>query len=66
MNKLFDKYRENATDEPDLVGVDGTMSYLQHLEVDLEGMDSLAVLEIIQAPTMGEITREGFVSGWQE
>lgn len=66
MEKLFDKYRENASDEPDLVGVDGTMSYLQQLEVDLEGMDSLAVLEIIQAPTMGEITREGFVNGWLE
>jgi DCN1-like protein 1/2 len=42
------------------------MSYLQQLEVDLEGMESLAVLEIIQAPTMGEITREGFVNGWVE
>ncbi len=42
------------------------MSYLQQLEVDLEGMDSLAALEIIQAPTMGEITREGFVNGWTE
>ena len=42
------------------------MTYLQQLDVDLEGMDSLAVLEIIQAPTMGEITREGFVNGWLE
>jgi DCN1-like protein 1/2 len=42
------------------------MGYLQQLEVDLEGMESLAVLEIIQAPTMGEITREGFVNGWVE
>lgn len=42
------------------------MSYLQQLDVDLEGMDSLAVLEIIQAPTMGEIAREGFVNGWLE
>lgn len=64
LNKLFDKYREDAAGEPDLVGVDGTMSYLQQLEVDLEGLDSLAVLEVIQAPTMGEITREGFVNGW--
>ena len=66
MNKLFDQYREKASDEPDLVGVDGTMTYLQQLDVDLEGMDSLAVLEIIQAQTMGEITREGFVNGWLE
>lgn len=66
MNKLFDKYREDAVGEPDAIGVDGTMSYLQHLEVDLEGLESLAALEIIQAPTMGEISREGFVNGWLE
>lgn len=66
LNKLFDKYRENATAEPDLIGVDGTMSYLEDLQINLEGMDSLAALEIIQAPTMGEITRDGFVNGWME
>ena len=64
LNKLFDQYREKASDEPDLVGVDGTMNYLQQLDVDLEGMESLVVLEIIHAPTMGEIAREGFVNGW--
>jgi hypothetical protein len=42
------------------------MEYLQELQIDLEGLDSLAALEIIQAPTMGEITREGFVNGWLE
>lgn len=66
LNKLFDTYRENAAGEADLVGVEGTMSYLTQLEVDLEGLDSLAAFEIIQAPTMGEMTREGFVNGWQE
>lgn len=40
------------------------MGYFEKLGVDLEGMDTLAVLEVIQAPTMGEISREGFVEGW--
>ncbi|KAF3037181.1 Scaffold-type E3 ligase [Didymella heteroderae] len=66
LNKLFDKYRDNATTEPDLIGVDGAMKYLQELEIDFEDIDSLAALEIIQAPTMGEIAREGFVNGWLE
>ncbi|XPS69892.1 Scaffold-type E3 ligase [Ascochyta lentis] len=66
LNKLFDKYREDPAGEPDAIGVEGTMSYLPQLEVDLEGMESLAALEIIQAPTMGEISREGFVNGWLE
>ena len=42
------------------------MGYLQELQVDLEDMDVLAVSEIMQSPTMGEITREGFVNGWSE
>ncbi|KAF1355909.1 DUF298-domain-containing protein [Lizonia empirigonia] len=66
LNKLFDAYREDPAGEPDAIGVEGTMNYLPQLDVDLEGMDSLAALEIIQAPTMGEISREGFVNGWLE
>lgn len=66
LNKLFDKYRDNVTTEPDLIGVDGSMGYLEELGVDLAGMDCFAALEIIQAPSLGEITREGFVNGWLE
>jgi DCN1-like protein 1/2 len=42
------------------------MKYFDETGVDAEGLDSLAVLEIVQAPTMGEMSREGFVNGWQE
>ena len=42
------------------------MKYFQEIDVDVEGLESLAVLEVIQAPTMGEMSREGFVNGWQE
>ena len=66
LNKIFDKYREDAAGEPDTIGIDGTMKYFSDADVDLEGLDSFAVLEIVQAPTMGEINREGFVNGWQE
>lgn len=40
------------------------MKYLSDIGVDIEGLDALAALEIIQAPAMGEMTREGFVDGW--
>lgn len=66
MNKLFDKYRDNAATEPDLIGVGGSMGYLQELGVDLEDVDVLAASEVMQSPTMGEIAREGFVNGWLE
>jgi hypothetical protein len=64
LNKLFDSYRDDAANSPDSIGPDGAMSYFEKLGVDIEGMEALAVMELIQAPTMGEIGREGFVEGW--
>jgi hypothetical protein len=49
-----------------MVGAEGTMQYCSDTKVDLEGLDSLVVHEIVQAPAMAEMTREGFVSGWQD
>lgn len=40
------------------------MAYFEKLSVDVENMEVLVVCEVIQAPTMGEISREGFVDGW--
>ena len=66
LSKVFDKYREDAAEAPDSVGIEGTMKYLTDIAVDLEGLESFAVFEIVQAPAMGEMTRDGFVNGWQE
>ncbi|OAK93940.1 DUF298-domain-containing protein [Phaeosphaeriaceae sp. SRC1lsM3a] len=66
LNKLFDQYREDAKGEPEMVGTDGTMKYFMDVDVDLEGLESFAACEIVQAPAMGEMNREGFVNGWQE
>jgi DCN1-like protein 1/2 len=42
------------------------MKYFTDIDVDLNGLDSFAAHEIVQAPAMGELTREGFVNGWHE
>jgi hypothetical protein len=42
------------------------MKYFQDTGVDAEELDALAALEIVQAPTMGEMSRDGFVKGWEE
>jgi DCN1-like protein 1/2 len=42
------------------------MKYFMDTDVDLEGLESFAAHEIVQAPAMGEISREGFVNGWQD
>lgn len=52
-------------DEEDKVGVDGTMAYLQELGLNLEDASILVPLEIIQAPFLAQMSKEGFVEGWK-
>jgi DCN1-like protein 1/2 len=56
--------RSDDKTTPDTIGVTGMMGYLGDLKVELEDIGMLAVSEIVQCPTMGEITREGFTDGW--
>lgn len=42
------------------------MKFFADIGVNAEDLDALATFEIIQAPTMGEMSREGFVKGWTE
>lgn len=63
LNQIFDKYADNPADK-DTIGVEGTMQYLGEIDVPLDDITSLAFHELVQAPTMGEITRKGFVEGW--
>ncbi|KAF1938968.1 DUF298-domain-containing protein [Clathrospora elynae] len=64
LTKLFDRYASAA--DKNIIDAEGTMKYFQDTDVDVEGLESLAALEIVQAPTMGEMSRDGFVNGWQE
>ncbi|RFU30105.1 hypothetical protein B7463_g6270, partial [Scytalidium lignicola] len=63
--KLFDKYRDPQAEDTDTINVDGTMQYLTDIGVNLENAEILVALEIVQAPTLGEITKTGFVDGWK-
>ena len=79
LNKLFDTYRGmlpystcdltdfpvDDTDDPDQIGADGTMKYLEDLSVSLEEPVMLAVLAQVKAPTMGELSRGEFTNGWE-
>lgn len=41
------------------------MRYLGDLAVNLDEVVVLSVLAELQAPTMGEFSREGFIQGWK-
>ncbi|QDS77141.1 hypothetical protein FKW77_001282 [Venturia effusa] len=66
LGKLFDKYRDQPKTSPDAITIEGSTKYFEAIGVDLEGVDSFIVSEIVQCPSMGEITRDGFTDGWAE
>ncbi|KZL82992.1 defective in cullin neddylation protein 1, partial [Colletotrichum incanum] len=65
LNQMFDKLRDDSKDEKDSLGLDSTMAYLQDLGVNLENAELLVVMELLQAPSVGEVTRKGYVDGWK-
>ncbi|KAB8360752.1 hypothetical protein FH972_024486 [Carpinus fangiana] len=56
----------SANDEPDRMQIESTMTYLEDLSVSLESITVLIFSDLVSSPTMGEITREGFISGWSQ
>ncbi|TVY83471.1 Defective in cullin neddylation protein [Lachnellula suecica] len=64
LDKLFENYRDIKNDGPDNISVDGTMAYFAALGVDLQDASMCVPMEIVQAPTVGEMSRKGFVDGW--
>ncbi|KAA8914823.1 Cullin binding-domain-containing protein [Sphaerosporella brunnea] len=63
LNKIFEQFRE-PTDAPDTFGVNGSMRFLQSIDVGLEESTVLVIAELLNAPTMGEFSRQGFITGW--
>ncbi len=42
------------------------MEYLSNkLKVSIENAELFIALELVQAPSVGEITRKGYVDGWK-
>ncbi|KAI1172963.1 DUF298-domain-containing protein [Nemania sp. FL0916] len=66
LEKLFDSLRNEKEDGKDTLGADSAMSYLQTLGVGLEDASLFLAVELLQAPSIGEISRAGFISGWKE
>ncbi|KAK7756266.1 Scaffold-type E3 ligase [Diatrype stigma] len=65
LNKMFDDLKTSNEDDKDTLGAESTMNYLQNLGANLEDASFFIILEIVRAPSIGEISREGFVEGWK-
>lgn len=49
----------------DTIGVEGTMSFCQDIDLDLEDVVLIALATVLKSPQMGEWTRTGWVEGWK-
>lgn len=63
---LTRKHADDEGDEKDKLEVDSTMEYLgTRLKISLENAELFVILELLQAPSVGEITRKGYIDGWK-
>ncbi|KAI7164616.1 hypothetical protein KC349_g673 [Hortaea werneckii] len=66
LSKIFDKYRDNPSEEPDEMNIDGLTELLGEMDIEPGDMGALIFSEIVSSPSLGKVTREGFVDGWSE
>lgn len=66
IEKVFDDLVITSRgDTRDVLSTETTIEYLQSLDVDLETAELFVVMELVKAPAVGEINRQGFVEGWK-
>lgn len=63
LTKLFDKYRDAPADSPDEINMEGTMALLGDCGIEIESVDMLVFSELVGCPSLGTVTRAGFVDG---
>lgn len=66
LTKIFDKYRDDPKNEPDEIDTEGMMSMCADMQISIEDVGFLVFSEMTQSPSMGKLTREGFVDGLSE
>lgn len=64
INAVFDKYADK--EDPDDLGIDGTITFIQDLGVDLEDLVAVALAFKLHSPRLGVFPRSLFILGWVE
>ncbi|KAI7095972.1 hypothetical protein KC352_g38947, partial [Hortaea werneckii] len=59
LSKIFDKYRDNPSEEPDEMNIDGLTELLGEMDIEPGDMGALIFSEIVSSPSLGKVTREG-------
>jgi DCN1-like protein 1/2 len=69
LNQFFDdlipeEEKARSSEPISEIGAEQSMAYLERLEVNMASYELFVVLEIVEAESIGTITRSGFVDGW--
>ncbi|ROW12834.1 hypothetical protein VMCG_00214 [Cytospora schulzeri] len=66
IEKAYDELVDTSRgDSKDSLSVETIQEYLESLGVNMENAELFVLMELIQAPGIGEITRQGFIDGWK-
>jgi DCN1-like protein 1/2 len=63
--RILTIFADQPKEQPDRIGIEGAQKYLNDLKLGLEELTHLALCELLQSPSIGEFTREQFISGWR-
>ncbi|KAK9450620.1 Cullin binding-domain-containing protein [Limtongia smithiae] len=62
LTQIFEKYQD--PENTSIIGIDGTISFIQELDVALEDPVVLALACKLDASTVGQFSKDGFIKGW--
>ncbi|CAI5758197.1 unnamed protein product [Candida verbasci] len=60
--KLFDKYKSD--EKNDIIDIDGTISYLEDLNIQPEDFKALIIAFLLKSPKMGVFNKSNFIGIW--
>lgn len=63
LEEIFNKYADEA--DPEIIGIDGTLRYLDDLQFDPEHFVSLVLAYILESPSMGVFSKRSFCIKWR-
>lgn len=63
LNQIFNNYKDSA--DADIIGIDGTIKYIEDLGYEPEDKVVLALAEFLESPSTAIFERKKFISKWQ-
>ncbi|KAI5968887.1 DCN1 [Candida theae] len=60
---LFDEYKD--ANNPNVIDIDGTLKYLDDLQIDPDDVKALTLAFLLKSPSVGVFERDKFISIWQ-